>query len=122
MSPRPWPDSPPSCSYGASGEHQAFPGICSIGTTGLLMVIVELVCSITTWAGGVVLVNGHGGNLRMGAFRGRAWKALLPDVRTRDRRASGVSPHRSPRKPPGNSRLRVQAICANVADACHVNP
>jgi mycofactocin precursor peptide peptidase len=53
----------PVVAYGASGEHQAFPGTCSIGTQALRMVIVELVRSISSWARGVVLVNGHGGNL-----------------------------------------------------------
>ncbi len=46
----------------ASGEHQGFPGTLSIGTTTLQMVLVELVRS-ADWSAGVVLVNGHGGNL-----------------------------------------------------------
>jgi len=33
----------PVVSYGASGEQQAFPGTCSIGTQALRVVIVELV-------------------------------------------------------------------------------
>lgn len=61
------PDQPvlvaPALAYGASGEHQAFRGTCSIGTRALQMVIVELVRSMRTWAGRIVLVNGHGGNL-----------------------------------------------------------
>jgi len=50
-------------SFGASGEHQSFPGTCAIATQALRVVIVELVRSICTWAARVVLVNGHGGNL-----------------------------------------------------------
>ena len=53
----------PPLSYAASGEHQMFPGTCSIGTGALRTVLVELVRSIRTWARRVVFVNGHGGNL-----------------------------------------------------------
>lgn len=53
----------PAVSYGASGEHQAFPGTCSIGPEALRMVLVELVRSIRCWAQRVALVNAHGGNL-----------------------------------------------------------
>ncbi|MCD4523584.1 mycofactocin biosynthesis peptidyl-dipeptidase MftE [Nocardioides sp. cx-173] len=53
----------PAVSYGSSGEHQAFPGTCSIGTEALRLLVVELVRSIRCWADRVVLVNAHGGNL-----------------------------------------------------------
>ena len=53
----------PALPYGASGEHQGFPGTVSIGMEALSVVIVELVRSLSTWAGRVVLVNGHGGNV-----------------------------------------------------------
>ncbi|WP_445257912.1 mycofactocin biosynthesis peptidyl-dipeptidase MftE [Nocardioides aurantiacus] len=53
----------PVLAYGASGEHQHFPGTASIGTAALRLVLVELVRSLRTWAARVVLVNGHGGNL-----------------------------------------------------------
>jgi len=53
----------PALTYGSSGEHQSFPGTCSIGTEALRSVVVELVRSVRTWATRVVLVNGHGGNL-----------------------------------------------------------
>ncbi len=52
----------PVVAYGASGEHQAFPGTVSMGAEALRFVLVELVRSLHTWAGRVVLVNGHGGN------------------------------------------------------------
>ena len=52
----------PVLSYTASGEHQMFAGTSSIGTEALRFVVVELVRSMRTWAGRVVLVNGHGGN------------------------------------------------------------
>jgi mycofactocin precursor peptide peptidase len=52
----------PPLALGSSGEHQSFPGTISIGTDVLHQVVVELVRSASTWAGRVVLVNGHGGN------------------------------------------------------------
>lgn len=53
----------PALTYGSSGEHQAFAGTTSIGTDVLHRVVVELVRSIRTWSGRIVLVNAHGGNL-----------------------------------------------------------
>lgn len=53
----------PSIAYGASGEHQAFPGTISIGTDALSTLLVEYVRSAADWAGRVVFVNGHGGNV-----------------------------------------------------------
>ena len=52
----------PPLVYGNSGEHQSFPGTMSIGAEALRLVVVELVRSLSTWAGRVVLVNAHGGN------------------------------------------------------------
>jgi creatinine amidohydrolase len=51
----------PSLTITASGEHAGFPGTLSIGTGVTADVVVELVRS-ADWSGGVVLVNGHGGN------------------------------------------------------------
>lgn len=48
--------------YGASGEHEDFPGTVSIGTEALVHLVVELVRSARRWSGPVVLVTGHGGN------------------------------------------------------------
>ncbi|MFG2088579.1 mycofactocin biosynthesis peptidyl-dipeptidase MftE [Spirillospora sp. NPDC048824] len=53
----------PAIAYGASGEHAGFPGTISIGHEALHAVIVETVRSLAAWAGRVVLVNGHGGNV-----------------------------------------------------------
>jgi creatinine amidohydrolase len=52
----------PPIAIGASGEHAGFPGTLSIGTEVLTSVVVELVRS-ADWADGVVVVNGHGGNV-----------------------------------------------------------
>jgi mycofactocin system creatininase family protein len=53
----------PPLSYGSSGEHQSFAGTSSIGSAALQMVVVELVRSMSTWAGRIVFVNAHGGNI-----------------------------------------------------------
>jgi mycofactocin system creatininase family protein len=53
----------PSLAYGASGEHESFPGTISIGTEALTGLLVEYGRSAGRWAGRVLLVNGHGGNL-----------------------------------------------------------
>lgn len=52
----------PAVSLTASGEHHGFPGTLSIGTEVLSQLLVELVRS-ADWAAGVIMVNGHGGNL-----------------------------------------------------------
>jgi mycofactocin precursor peptide peptidase len=51
----------PAITVSASGEHGGFPGTLSIGTDATAAVLVELVRS-ADWTGGVVFVNGHGGN------------------------------------------------------------
>ncbi len=53
----------PALPYGASGEHDGFPGTVSIGQAALLLVLLELGRSALGWARRLVLVNGHGGNV-----------------------------------------------------------
>jgi mycofactocin precursor peptide peptidase len=55
--------SAPTIAYGASGEHGDFPGTVSIGHDALRVVLVETVRSLSLWAGRIVFVNGHGGNV-----------------------------------------------------------
>ncbi|MGX9674414.1 mycofactocin biosynthesis peptidyl-dipeptidase MftE [Mycobacterium sp. HM-7] len=50
-------------SYGASGEHESFPGTISIGLAALEHLLVEFGRSAGNWAGRIVFVNGHGGNV-----------------------------------------------------------
>ncbi|MGY1811394.1 mycofactocin biosynthesis peptidyl-dipeptidase MftE [Blastococcus sp. SYSU D00820] len=52
----------PALAYGASGEHEGFPGTISLGTEALTGLLVEYGRSASRWAGRVLLVNGHGGN------------------------------------------------------------
>jgi creatinine amidohydrolase len=53
----------PAVAFGASGEHEGFPGTMSIGHEALHAVLVELGRSAARWATRLVFVNGHGGNL-----------------------------------------------------------
>ena len=53
----------PPLAYGASGEHEGFPGTISIGTEALTGLLVEYGRSACRWAPRVLVVNGHGGNL-----------------------------------------------------------
>jgi len=53
----------PVLAYGASGEHEGFPGTLSLGSSALTAVLVELVRSATRTFSRVVLVSAHGGNL-----------------------------------------------------------
>ena len=53
----------PAIPYGASGEHQGFPGTISIGTEALTALLIEYGRSACDWADRLVFVNGHGGNL-----------------------------------------------------------
>ncbi|MBA3338548.1 MAG: mycofactocin biosynthesis peptidyl-dipeptidase MftE, partial [Geodermatophilaceae bacterium] len=53
----------PPLTYGASGEHEGFPGTLSMGCAALELVLVELGRSASRWASRLLLVNGHGGNL-----------------------------------------------------------
>lgn len=53
----------PAIAYGASGEHQGFPGTVSIGVQALTFLLLEYGRSAGEWAARVVFVNGHGGNV-----------------------------------------------------------
>lgn len=53
----------PPVAFGASGEHEGFPGTLSIGHAALRVLLVELGRSAGRWASRLLFVNGHGGNL-----------------------------------------------------------
>lgn len=52
----------PAVPFGASGEHEGFPGTISIGTDALRTVVVEVVRYAAAEWDTLVVVNGHGGN------------------------------------------------------------
>lgn len=68
----------PALPYGASGEHEGFPGTVSIGTEVLTAVLVEYGRSACRWAGRLLIVNGHGGNFS-------ALHAAVPQLRAEGR-------------------------------------
>ncbi|GAB3355688.1 mycofactocin biosynthesis peptidyl-dipeptidase MftE [Modestobacter lapidis] len=68
----------PALAYGASGEHEGFPGTVSIGTAALTTLLVEYGRSAGRWAGRLLVVNGHGGNID-------ALRAAVPLLRTEGR-------------------------------------
>ncbi|TDT33340.1 mycofactocin biosynthesis peptidyl-dipeptidase MftE [Naumannella halotolerans] len=53
----------PAISYGASGEHEGFPGTVSVGAHALQLLLLEYGRSCLRWASRLVIVNAHGGNL-----------------------------------------------------------
>ncbi|SFT63200.1 creatinine amidohydrolase [Geodermatophilus amargosae] len=71
----------PALAYGASGEHEDFPGTVSIGTEALITLLVEYGRSACRWAGRLLVVNGHGGNLD-------ALRRAVPLLRTEGRDAA----------------------------------
>ncbi|MBJ8348018.1 mycofactocin biosynthesis peptidyl-dipeptidase MftE [Antrihabitans sp. YC2-6] len=52
----------PAIAYGASGEHEQFPGTVSIGREALELLLLEYGRSACRWAARLLFVNGHGGN------------------------------------------------------------
>jgi creatinine amidohydrolase len=68
----------PALAYGASGEHEDFPGTISLGTEALTGLLVEYGRSAGRWAGRLLVVNGHGGNLA-------ALRAAMPLLRAEGR-------------------------------------
>ncbi|WP_346620587.1 mycofactocin biosynthesis peptidyl-dipeptidase MftE [Blastococcus montanus] len=68
----------PALAYGASGEHEGFPGTISLGTEALTLLLVEYARSACRWAGRLLVVNGHGGNLD-------ALRTAVPAVRAEGR-------------------------------------
>ncbi|MGH3341482.1 MAG: mycofactocin biosynthesis peptidyl-dipeptidase MftE [Carbonactinosporaceae bacterium] len=78
----------PAIPYGASGEHERFPGTISVGQAALGLFVLELIRSASATFPRVVLVNGHGGNaeaLHGAAARSRSegrdvrvWSPRLP--------------------------------------------
>src|SRR5215471_19346011 len=53
----------PAVPYGASGEHQSFPGTVSVGQVALARYLLEMVRSAAVTYRRILLVNGHGGNI-----------------------------------------------------------
>src|SRR5918993_1712261 len=92
----------PALAYGASGEHEGFPGTVSIGTEALTGLLVEYGRSAGRWAGRVLVVNGHGGNLD-------ALRAAVPLLRSEGRDVAwfpcGVAGGDAPARPTETAQM-----------------
>ncbi|MDR1189487.1 MAG: mycofactocin biosynthesis peptidyl-dipeptidase MftE [Bifidobacteriaceae bacterium] len=53
----------PALPFGSSGEHEFARGTISIGQAATKAVLIEATRSISRWAGEVIFVNAHGGNM-----------------------------------------------------------
>ena len=80
-------------SYGASGEHESFPGTVSIGLAALEHLLVEFGRSACNWAGRIVFVNGHGGNVAALAAATELLRAEGRDVAWCACTAAGADAH-----------------------------
>jgi mycofactocin precursor peptide peptidase len=79
----------PPVPYGASGEHEGFPGTVSVGQDALAVFLLELVRSASATYRRILLVNGHGGNVEplrriaeQARYEGRdvqVWATQVPD-------------------------------------------
>jgi creatinine amidohydrolase len=72
----------PAVAYGASAEHQDFPGTLSIGQEATELLLVELVRSACATFPRVALLNCHGGNAEPVARAVERLRAEGRDVRT----------------------------------------
>lgn len=54
----------PDIAYGASGEHEGFPGTISVGSSALQQMLIEYGRSAGRWGQRMLFVNGHGGNVQ----------------------------------------------------------
>ena len=70
----------PPVAYGASGEHQDFPGTLSIGSEAVELLLVELCRSATRTFSRVLLVSTHGGNAEAARRAERRLRAESRDV------------------------------------------
>ncbi|HUD69630.1 MAG TPA: mycofactocin biosynthesis peptidyl-dipeptidase MftE [Acidimicrobiales bacterium] len=84
----------PLIGVGASGEHAGFAGTLSVGTVALAAYLTELIRSARSWASGVVLVTGHGGNVealervaRVATHEGDRVACFVPSIEGADAHA-----------------------------------
>jgi creatinine amidohydrolase len=83
----------PALAYGASGEHEGFPGTVSIGTEALTALLTEYGRSACRWTRRLLLVNGHGGNLDALRAAGELLRAEGRDVAWFPCAVPGADPH-----------------------------
>jgi creatinine amidohydrolase len=112
----------PAISYGASGEHQMFPGTSSIGTDVLRQSVVELTRSLRTWCARVVFVNAHGGNLAALTAAAEQLIAEGHDVAWVPCATEGVDAHAGFTETSLMLHLRPWAVRSDLAEAGNTRP
>ncbi|MFC7755848.1 mycofactocin biosynthesis peptidyl-dipeptidase MftE [Tsukamurella soli] len=83
----------PALAYGASGEHEGFPGTVSIGTEALAAILLEYGRSACRWVPRLLLINGHGGNAQAVAGAVRRLRYEARDVAWAACDPRGSDPH-----------------------------
>ncbi len=83
----------PTLPYGASGEHETFPGTVSLGTEALTMLLVEYGRSACRWADRLLLLTGHGGNAEALIAATAQLRAESRDVAYASAQPDGVDTH-----------------------------
>ncbi|GAT82319.1 creatininase [Streptomyces sp. F-3] len=114
----------PAQPYGASGEHEGFPGTVSLGHDALRLLVTEIGRSLLRWADRLLVVNGHGGNLTSlaeavtglrGEGRDAAWWPCLPP-------SPGADAHAGRTETSMMLRLRYAAVRSERAVAGPTEP
>ena len=104
----------PAVAFGASGEHDAFPGTLSIGTVALTELLVELGRDASRHWDALLFVNGHGGNHdAVSAAVARLEAEGRRSRRSRCRRAAGTRTPAAPRL--RSSYISIQTPCTSSA-------
>lgn len=123
----------PAIAYGASGEHQDFPGTISIGTEALTFLLIEYGRSACGWARQVIFVNGHGGNVEalaaavpvlIGEGRPVAWLPCVPASRPAPESAPEPEPAPAPEARLVDAhagRSETAIMLSHDADRVHAN-
>ncbi|KAB1650527.1 mycofactocin biosynthesis peptidyl-dipeptidase MftE [Pseudoclavibacter endophyticus] len=98
----------PAIAFAASGEHAAFAGTVSIGAEALAVVLIELARSASAWAGRIIIVNAHGGNVP-------TLRRIMPTLEDESRRVTWVACE----PPPASAPAVVGERAGRVASDLH---
>jgi len=112
----------PTISYGASGEHEGFPGTVSIGTAVLEELLVEFGRSACEWAQRLVFVNGHGGNVEAVTSAVRRLRAEGRDAGWCPCSVSGGDAHAGHTETSILLHISPETVCIDSLSAGNVTP
>jgi len=111
----------PPLAVGASGEHDGFPGTLSIGTDAFANSVIELVRSADAFVG-VIVINGHGGNVD--ALRTASAQSIADGRRVEVLHCSlpGGEPHAGVGETSVMLHLHPDAVRMDLAEAGELRP